>query len=546
MNTAIANASVGYQFNDKLSAIVSGNYQGRGRDVSYYHPMKDRFYNTPDSLTYLDEKNKAKQRYPHPDRAMDKYGANLFLRFNPTNKIHLSLSSGLQNSEVQNSYNAYFVSTLTTAKSKSGYADLKANIYGLSAQISYLNGKQDPHVGSVGSMYDFSTLDAILEYEIKLTNNLSVKPGANFRKAIYDDTRYWDATKNEGNLSARTQLDTYAGSLRVDYKAFNEKLRLVGGARIDKFTYPDKGFVSYQLAANYKPSERHLIRAVYSRAYRSAFIFDTYLNLVQRAPMTGPGLPEGSYTEAALMGNKNLNMLQSDLLELGYRSKLADNLSFDLEAYYNTTKDYTGIIAGASTFEPGATPSDPIAVKTLVKIENLPLSVRQLGTTISVNYVLNRLQVKPFLTFQKTTLYDYSKYSNTADAFPTASNNGNAAEYNMYSGLGTKMKHQFTPAVFGGAYINYQVSQKLNINVNPYYYSAQTFYHQDNLTFHDNTRGIEHIDPKLLLNATVNYSPVKPISLFVTVKNLLNNSNSEYYRTDRIGSMILVGASLRY
>jgi iron complex outermembrane receptor protein len=39
LNTALANASIGYQFNDKFTATVSGNYQGRGREVSYYHPQ---------------------------------------------------------------------------------------------------------------------------------------------------------------------------------------------------------------------------------------------------------------------------------------------------------------------------------------------------------------------------------------------------------------------------------------------------------------------------------------------------------------------------
>jgi iron complex outermembrane receptor protein len=519
LNTAIANASVGYQFSDKLSAIVSGNYQGRGRDVSYYHPVKDRFFTTADSLDYQREKQKSSSHFPHPDRSMDKYGANLFLDFKANDQVRFSLTSGIQNSEVQNAFSPVSLTSLAVATSRTVYTDLKASLYGLSGQVSYLQGKQDPNLGTSGSTYDFSNLDAFLEYDIKLRSNLSVKPGVSYRRAVYDDTPYWDASKYEGSLNTRTQLDTYSGSLRVDYKAFGDKFRLVGGARIDKFTYPAKSFLSYQLAASYKSSERHLLRAVYSRAYRSPSIFDTYLHVeLQSAPPKG--LPPGSYQQLKVLGNRNLDMLQSDMLELGYRGKLADNLSVDVEAYYTQTKNYTNVVVTGTTLQYGQKPSDPIVVNTEIRVQNIPISVDQLGATLSFNYVLKRLQVKPFVTLQTSRLH--------------------------FTQVDSTHRHEFTPAVYGGAFINYQLSQKLNVNLSPYYYSAQTYYQSANNTYHDGLRGVEHLAPKLLLNATMTYSPVKAVSLFVTVKNLLNNNAREYYRTDQIGMMLLVGASLRY
>jgi iron complex outermembrane recepter protein len=542
LRTAVANASVGYQFNDKLSAIVSANYQGRGREVSYYHPVKDQYYNTPDSLTYYEASSQAPQKYPHPDRAMNKYGANLFLNFNPNEKVQLSLSSGLQNSEVQNAYSALIFSSLSTSTSRTGYADLKANVYGFSGQLSYLKGKQNPNLGFTGSAYDFQTLDATLEYEIKVLSNLSMKPGANYRRAVYDDTPYADASKREGFFNKKTQLDTYAYSLRVDYQAIQDKLRFVGGARIDKFTHPDKGFLSFQLAGNYKPHASHLVRMSYSRAFRSAFIYDTYIDLINYSPLTSPGLPPGSYTETTVVGNKNLNMLQSDMLEVGYRVKMADNLSLDLETYYAQTKNYTNIITGQSTVIPG----NPFVVKTNIKVENLPMSAHQLGATISANYVLNRLQLKPFVTVQQTTLKDYSPYSTLPESAPQETNGYNPQQNNVHSGMGTRINHQFTPALYGGAFINYQLGQKFNLNLNPYYTSGQTFYHSDNIRYNDGSRGVSHFDPKLIVNANLSYSPTKPISVFVNVKNLLNNTAREYYKTDQIGAMFLVGASLKY
>jgi iron complex outermembrane receptor protein len=551
LNTAIANASLGYQFNDKFSATVSGNYQGRGRDISYYQPQNGQFYTTPDSLIYT-AANEVALRYPHPNRAMDKYAANVFLHFDPTQKVQVSLVGGFQNSQAQNAYNAFSVSSLATQTSRTGYADLKAIAYGFSSEISYLQGKQDPTKGFVGSTYDFNTLDALVEYEIKPIAHLSIKPGVNFRRAVYDDTPYWDASIKEGLFSAKTKMETYAGSVRVDYKAFEEKLRLIGGARLDRFTYPDKGFLSFQLGGSFKPVANHLVRAVYSRAFRSPFIYDTYLNIYQSTPLASPKLPAGSKSEITLTGNKNLDMVQSDMFELGYRGKLAENLSLDLETYYAMTKNYTGIVTGSTKTQPGQLPTDPISVKTSLTIENFPLKAHQLGASLSLNYVFKHLQIKPFLSVQTTKLLDYSKYANTAAAAAAANNGKDPVQNNINSGIGTSMHHKFTPAVYGGAYINYQISQKFNVNVNPYYYSSQTFYHADNLKYDDEAkgvaslRGVQHIDPKLLINAKLSYSPVKPVSVFVNVKNLLNDNAREYYKTDQIGRQVLIGGSVQF
>jgi iron complex outermembrane receptor protein len=552
LQTAIANASIGYQFNDKFSAILSGNYQGRAREVSYYHPLNGQYYNTPDSLVYVEPNNKAPQRYPYPDRAMDKYGANLFLNLTPNQKVQLSLATGVQDSRVQNAYAAVSSSSLAIQTSRTGYADVKANAYGFSSQFSYLQGKQDPQIGFTGSTYDFSTADALVEYELKPVKNLSVKPGVNYRHAVYDDTPYWNAAKKEGLLSARTHLETYAGSVRVDYKAWADKVRLIGGARLDRFTYPKKSFLSFQLGGNFKPSDRHLFRAVYSRAFRSAFIYDTYLNILYKTPLVAPNIPDGSYTEAAVIGNKHLNMVQSDMMEIGYRSKVLENLSLDVEAYYTITKNYTGLVTGNTYIEMGATPTDPIAVKTNVTIESFPLKVHQRGVSLSVNYVHKRFQIKPFLTLQSTRLLDYSKYANLTTAAPSIYNGGNPEQNNLYSGRGTSIRHKFTPALFGGAYFNYQISQQFTLNISPYYYSSQTFYHADYMAFNDEaeglatSRGVQHIDPKLLINANIAYSPVKPVSVFVSVKNLLNDNAREYYKTDQIGRLFLIGASVHF
>ncbi|MBC7923871.1 MAG: hypothetical protein H7Z75_22585, partial [Ferruginibacter sp.] len=181
------------------------------------------------------------------------------------------------------------------------------------------------------------------------------------------------------------------------------------------------------------------------------------------------------------------------------------------------------------------------------QVQNLPLVVHQWGTTWSVNYVAKRFQVKPFITFQNTTLLNYSKYSNTDNARAGAANGNDPQQNNINSGKGTEIDHQFTPRVYGGASVNYQISQKIDFNLNPYYYSKHTFYHADHLLSDDKIiRGVGNIRSKLILNAKLSYSPVKAATVFVSAKNLLNDRSQEYYNTDRMGSRVLAGVNFQY
>ncbi len=529
--TMLANASVGYGHNAGLSGTVSGNFQRRGRETSYYvTPLDGRVSSAAD----IPLGNLA-ARYPHPERSMDKYGLNAFLHYAPATKAVFDLAAGTQASEVQNAYGENGATPLNTMTSRTRYADLKGRVYGVSTQLSYLGGQQDPSVGFKGSTFDFNTLDVSAEYEVRL-QRLSLKPGLSYRRAVYDDTRYWDVTRDEGIFSGRYEVVTHAASLRSEYSLWDEKLRLVGGLRLDKFNYPDKWFASYQLAATAKPVAGHLLRAVYSRAYRSPFIYDNFIDLTLSLNRERPNFLY------QVTGNKHLDLVRSDMVEVGYRGKIAGNLHLDAEVYYTQTRNYTDLVTGQTEIRE----TNPVTVITHLDVTNLPLAVNQLGATVSLNYVQGKVQVKPFVTVQETQLRNYSRFSNTAGAMPHASNGGNPALNNLYSGMGTGQKHAATPAVYGGAYVHCQVTPKLGFNVNPYYYSAQTFYHRDNLTYNDGVRGVGHINPKLILNARLSYSPLPALSVFANGRNVLNDRSIEHYRDDHIGSLYLLGVNWQY
>jgi iron complex outermembrane receptor protein len=282
----------------------------------------------------------------------------------------------------------------------------------------------------------------------------------------------------------------------------------------------------------------HLLRAVYSRAYRSPFIYDNFIDLM---------LPQGSPRPGVLAfyqvsGNKNLELVRSDTFEVGYRGKITGNLHVDAEVYYTQTRNYTNLIAEQTQVQMG----NPVKAITQVSVHNLPLRVNQLGTTVSLNYVQGKGQVKPFVTVQETKLRNYSVYGNTAEAMPANYNGNNPTRNNLYSGMGTVRRHQSTPTVYGSASVNYQLSPKFNFNLTPYYYSGQTFHHRDNLSFNDGEQGVGNINPKLIVNAKVSYAPLPALSVFVSGRNLLNDRSVEHYREDHIGSLYLLGMNWQY
>src|SRR5690606_9153711 len=100
---------------------------------------------------------------------------------------------------------------------------------------------------------------------------------------------------------------------------------------------------------------------------------------------------------------------------------------------------------------------------------NTPTTATQLGATISFNYVPNdKIQFKPFITIQKTETEDLPSYyldpTLPSPPFPTVT----------YS----NSTHEYTPGSYGGFYLNYRVSSKLNINLNSYYFTNHTQYDQ--------------------------------------------------------------------
>jgi iron complex outermembrane receptor protein len=523
-NTGIANASIGYKYKDKFSVVVSGNFQTRDRTQNGYYDAATNQFVPLDS--FITNAAARKAAYPNPDLSMRKYGYNAFFNYYINKRASISLEGGGQNSEVQDIFSNEY---LCTALSTSYYANLKARAYGVDVQASYITGTQQPADGNINQKWNFNTTDLLLDYHMTEVKGLDITPGISYRRAVYDDLDYANVALGEGLFNGKETSYTLAAFLRGDYKLFHDKLRLVAAGRMDKFNAPSKLYFSWQFAATYKISKNHLLRIVESRANRAPLFLENYYNLT---------LPLGGGYNILGLGNKNLNLLTTDMLEFGYRGKLKENLEVDIEVFGTSTKNFTNVIMSAVD-------SDARGTNLIFQFQDLPLIARQIGGTISVNYIVGKFQFKPYITVQHTTLFNYSPYAVSPNA-PVSPYSPNPVTENINSGMGTITSNLATPTVYGGAYINFEVIGHLNINLNPYFMSKYTQLEADNLVYNNGLQGVENVTPKFLMNVVVSYTFFKKLTLFANFKNVFSDKTREFYRGDIPGFLVSGGVNFEF
>ncbi len=532
--TAITNASAGYK-TGKFSVIASGNFQQRQRTEDDYYVWTKKEKVPVASITsyypdgpLMDKYGNVNinERYPDPALAQRKFGYNAFLNYDLSEKSAISLSLGGQGSQVQKAFSDELSTPITTSLSNSNYADAKLKLGNLRIALADQFGTQDISKGSVGYKIDFNTIDGEAEYDFKI-GNLAIRPGVNVRNAVYDDSKYCDISAQEGFINGRRELSNIAGSLRGEY-TFKDRLNLMAAGRVDKYNYPDRTYISYQFAASYKLNGNNILRAVYSRSFRGPTFYDVYNNqaFYIGTATVSPGNTVPQY--AIIAGNKQTDLQQIDMYELGYRTKLSDKWQLDLDLFYQTSQNYSLTTGGDSVVEPAR-------VSIVQSSRTLPLMAKQIGGTLSVNYVQGKIQFKPFVTVQFTRLEGVSLYRDAPERNSTAN-------YNVTYDT----DHNGTPNVYGGFYLNYKLTEKLNVNLNGYYFSQHTYNNLYSNFAPDKNDGIVDIKGKLLLNAKVSYKIYKGFDVFANIRNLLNQTSYEFAQTDKIPVMVLVGASFTY
>lgn len=542
LTTAIVNSSISYK-KDKFSTIVSGNYQTKNRSEDLYYTWLNnkkvkaeeiRTYYPGTPLSNLQGQPNANERYPNTSLALQKIGYNAFLNYdiNKEKEQSISLTAGGQSSTAQKAFADNLATPLTTIEANSYYVDGRVKLGNFTSMVSNQFGTQNISKGETGFEFDYNTLDAVAEYDIKI-KKLTLKPGINYRFATYDDSKYIDIEKKEGFLNGKKDLSNFAGSLRAEFSPI-DALKLIAAIRVDQYNFPDKLYTSYQFATSYKLNPKNLVRLVYSHAFRGPTFYDIYnsQSIYVGDFTVGPGVQLPGY--ASVIGNPSIELLKIDLVELGYRIKVTESFHIDADVFYQKSTNYSQAVGGVQG--PSA---DFSRINIPQTISNIPLIAEQIGTTISSNIVINKkIQLKPFITMQQTQLTEVSRYRDSEEVDPVKNIN------NTYDTLSTA-----SPAFFGGFHFNYQITKKLNINISNYFVSNQTYINVfDNFKddFGGATNGTVNTNGKILVNASIRYQFTEGLSAFATVKNALNDQSYEFAHTDKTPIMFLIGASFKY
>ena len=147
---------------------------------------------------------------------------------------------------------------------------------------------------------------------------------------------------------------------------------------------------------------------------------------------------------------------------------------------------------------------------------NLEVQANQIGGALKVRYFIDKnLEISPYIAIQQTELVDYDVFKSTMamDSLITVDN-------------------KWTPAYFGGAYINYSV-EKFNVNFNPYFYGKQKF---------DFGGGqIDYLKAGFIVNATMSYKFYENNQIYVTARNLFSGGKRQFAYADPVMPMVLVG-----
>jgi iron complex outermembrane receptor protein len=578
-NSRITNVSSTFGIGNKLKARLSGNYQWNGRFNTDHYFYGDGQYH--ERNFYLENKDQLKEplevditsKEPDSTRAGEKYGYNLQLSYPVNDKVNFDLTAGAQNSLVTTSMLGNQWNPLSSRVSQTSYGDFHARFYNFDAQVSYMQGDQEPERHVIGFHIDMEQLDAKLEYQYQF-KNLTLRPGLSYQTTSYDDSKYLDASKNEGYLNGKRELTTLAYALRADYTAF-EKLRLIAAIRQDHYNKPDNSYLTYQFVASYKINEKNLVRGVVSRANRGPFMTDTYSDYRWQVV---PG-----YYNMNWKGNDALKLPVMDMIEIGYRVKPIKNIQADFEFFRTETNDYSWFLPDSLRWNNTVmTASGPraqsnangIGMQGWVNYHNFDLSVVQYGASANIQVAVNKnLTMNVFGTLQQTKRYNFFPVSTFTIVDQLNKSAGNTAYTAFMSGQAIPSEitaayvidpkqeiddtHKSTPSFYGGGSINYIYKEKWNFNASFYYYSKQTFTmnrHNQTLTFYDKNNlpyttiadGEDNIKAKFLLNLKASYRFYKNNKVFVNARNLLGNNSNEFAFADQIGTSVFGGVQLEF
>ncbi len=535
-NTKVADISVLSKFTQKIQCKFTGSADFRDRTMTEFYEFLRQQYLPSDSLISMFG-NRFEGKSTRPELAKEALSTTAELFYCPSTDIFSGLQFGIQKSKAQSVFFENLATPLSIRSSETSFIDYKIQAFNLSAQVNFLTGNQNLHEMMLKPVvhYDYSFLTGNLEYELNLhgigVGELTIRPGINFQEAKYDDSKYIELYRKEyskpdlaGLLNGERTLNTISGNLRIDYKPVS-KIRIIGSFRGDKFNYPNKTYISYQLGVSYNFNSNHIIRAVASKANRSAFMGDVYADY-KNLLMQMQGLPLYQIY-AGFNTPRNANdykLLTQFMYEVGYRGMVTDNFQVDLEFFSTITDKFSALMPSNRIIEPNN--EGQMEILDVWAYQNMDVKSLQYGSSWALSYSpVKKMNLKLFGSIHKTTLHDIAITLNQ-DFLITA-------------------KAKNTPTLYGGITLNYNFLDRWNINSSVYYLSEQTYSRYQFQSNNHQSMEIE-LDSKIIANLKIAYRVYANNTVFLNIRNLSPDTKPEFGYADKINALFMVGTNLSF
>lgn len=597
LNTYIGEIAATKTWDNGFSAGITSNFERRDRETEkiYFFPNNnpdmekiilnddesttnidkggyftledyDRMQNVyqGDTLPVLEARRNVYDKFEDPQKGKERMGVNLYLQYDPKSDFSLKLSSGFQSSYLNGSALGDSPTSYWGRESESAYANLTGQIENLHFQTNYMAGTRDFQLGASGFRLDIGQFNASVEYDLQL-KSLNLRPGISYQSVQYDDMPYLDSNStSSGYLNGQKKLNTTSVSLRADYMIFG-KLRLIAALRAEKYTDPDPVYPSWQFATTYPVSQNSILRAVYSRANNSSLLLNTHSDYTwDRGEL---GIPP---TTLHFKGTPDIDLMTTDMIEIGFRSRLFGSLLVDAEIFGAKSRDFISLDANYSWLDVLNPQSETYGQSyTQIAFRDTPLEATQVGASINIDWIISeKLIFRGHGNLQQTMLDNYLPYSKLEgiqiqlaalgekayalgaaqsqeerteilqNMDPIIINEDGRLETSLSpDGLKDDFEHEATPNFWGMAGLVYRPADKWEFSGNGYYTGEQTFINQ-NTTM--------EIDSKFIVSSKASFKPVKNIEVFVHGHNLFNNTSTEFAFMDPVGALYLGGLKFKY
>ncbi|WP_372757444.1 TonB-dependent receptor plug domain-containing protein [Mariniflexile sp.] len=574
-NAKNASVNIGYNWDDRTKLTFSGNFTERYRFDNEYYDFIDKDYSKIEDLNMFvsplksgssndvwtfSEYQEELGAYYHEDLSLRRLGGNIFLSHNISENTNFDVAFGAQKSQSQKTGFLNFSTPLSQSESQSFYLNTRIKHNNLNAQFN-INTGEDENIYKFNS-YKFTNVEANLEY-YKEFKTLSFRPGINYKFLSYNSPFTYNEAISFNDLNYQfkdepRETSSYSAFMLSEWRP-SSKLRIIGAFRVDKFAFNKNYYSNYEIASTYRINKNNLIRGAYSKANKSPFFFDSYIN----TSLLLKYISTEDDATGALNIPVNLNIKgQADLkytsitnFELGWRTNFSSKLHLDLELFYSKLGDFVNANVYRQ-FQVVQQLNDAGEIESTISakadgtaiFEDYDLNANQLGVGFTINYdISDKFKAKMFGTIQHTNISGRKDIDVQTTGIviesPTSDNTVTTTVSTLMNP--TQWSEKATPTFFGGFILNYNPNEKWNFSTDGYVYSNHTFanynyYKIADLESIDDAKVEMPIKTNLILNAKVGYHFNKHLMTNFTIKNMLGK-HREYGFVDSINSSFLIG-----